>query len=269
MSGAGWGGDVATAYAETFAPLCAGAHDALLAAAGLDQQAPSGARLRRVLDVGTGTGELAVRAAGTGVEVHGVDPDPEMLAIAARTGAEVVWAEAGLPDLPFPDQAFAAVLACFVVNHLPDPRRGVRELARVTAPGGRVVVTIWPSGATPQARLWAAATEAAGVSVPPGLRLPEHLDFPRTEEGLGDLLSGAGLVEVSARSTTWTHVAAVDSMWRGAEAGIGGIGTVVSALTPPGRQRLRAEYDRLVVDLVHDDRLCFETRALLAVGTRA
>ncbi len=268
MSGAGWGGGVATAYAETFAPLCAGAHDALLAAAGLDRPVPAGAPRPRVLDVGTGTGDLAARAAATGAEVHGVDPDPQMLAIAAETGAEVEWAEAGLPGLPHDDGDFDVVLASFVVNHLPDPRQGVRELARVTAPGGRVAVTIWPSGSTAQARLWAAATEAAGVVVPPGTRLPEHLDFPRTAEGLRALVVEAGLVDVTSRGVTWTHRAAVDSMWRGAEAGIGGIGTVVSALTPDVRQRLRAEHDRLVGDLVHDGQLCFGTEALLAVGTR-
>ncbi|ANH36782.1 hypothetical protein I601_0329 [Nocardioides dokdonensis FR1436] len=114
------------------------------------------------------------------------------------------------------------------------------------------------------ATLWAAAIDA-----PPGPRLPAHLDFARTETGLRDLLAGAGLVDVTARGVTWTHRAAVDSMWRGAEAGIGGIGTVVSALAAADRERLRTEHDRLVEDLVHDGRLCLRTRALLAVGTRA
>ena len=63
-----------------------------------------------------------------------VDPDPDMAGLTV-----------GLPDLPFEDGAFDLVVAAFVVNHLDDPRAGVAEMARVTAPGGRVVATIWPS----------------------------------------------------------------------------------------------------------------------------
>ena len=266
--GTGWGGGAAAAYADTFAPLCAGAHDALLVAAGLDGEATAGTR---VLDVGTGTGTLAVRAAATGARVHAVDPDPEMIALAERSGARVDWSVAGLPSLPFEDGAFDVVLASFVVNHLPDPRQGLRELARVAAPSGRVALTIWPSGHTPQARMWAAATDDAGVVVPPGTRLPAHLDLARTADGLADLLAGAGLAVVETRTVTWTHRAAADSLWRGAEAGIGGIGAVVSGLEPAARAALREAHDHHVqalVDPADPARLRFATEALLAVGGR-
>jgi SAM-dependent methyltransferase len=256
----GWA-DVATAYAATFAPLCAGTLDPLLSAAGV------GAGVR-VLDVGAGTGELAVRAEALGAEVTAVDPDAGMLDLAASLLGAARVHQAALPDLPFGDGTFDAVLANFVVNHLPDPRAGVRELARVTAPGGRVGVTIWPAGQNTQSRLWAAVIADSGAVVPPSVRLPEDLDFPRTREGLGGVLAGAGLRVLDARPLAWVHRTQPDALWRGAAAGVGGIGTVVTSQSDEVREAMRSAYDRLVRPLVHDGELVLPTEALLAVGTR-
>ncbi len=261
----GWS-KVADAYAETFAPLCAGTFEAVLAGCGIRTGT---ALCPRVLDVGAGTGALAALATETGAEVTAVDPDPDMLRIAARTAPGARLRQAGLPDLPFPDDAFDAVVANFVVNHLPDPREGVRELARVAAPGAPVAVTIWPSGQNVQSRLWADVLEASGALAPPSVRLPADKDFPRTLDGLAGLLAGAGLRAVDARPVRWTHRADADSLWRGAAAGVGGIGRTVTSQTPEVRERMRAEYDRRVVPLLEDGRLRLDTEALIAVGTKA
>ncbi|MAO81495.1 MAG: hypothetical protein CMH82_12715, partial [Nocardioides sp.] len=143
----GWGGQgQAAAYAATCARLCAGAHPALLSAL----RPLTG---RRVLDVGAGDGRLARILRGAGAHVVAVDPDPDMAGLTV-----------GLPDLPFEDGAFDLVVAAFVVNHLDDPRAGVAELARVTAPGGRVLATIWPSGANAQSRMWQRVLDAVAGS---------------------------------------------------------------------------------------------------------
>jgi SAM-dependent methyltransferase len=256
----GWT-DVAPAYAATFAPLCAGTFAPLLSAAGVGVGV-------RVLDVGAGTGELAARAAALGAEVTAVDPDAGMLDLAASALPSGRVQQAALPDLPFGDGAFDAVLASFVVNHVPDPRAGVRELARVTASGGRVGVTIWPSGQSTQSRLWAAVIEESGAVAPPSVRLPPDLDFPRTSDGLAGLLAGAGLRDVGVRSLTWVHRTEPDALWRGAAAGVGGIGTVVTSQSDDVRAAMRSAYDRLVLPLVHGGVLVLPTEALLAVGTR-
>jgi SAM-dependent methyltransferase len=211
---------------------------------------------RRVLDVGAGDGRLARALRGAGAHVVAIDPDPDMAGLTA-----------GLPDLPFEDGAFDVVVACFVLNHVEDPRAGAAELARVTAPGGRVVATTWPSGATAQSRMWQRVLDEIGVEPAPGTRLPAHLDFPRTVDGLAGLLRGPGL-EVDTRSIAWTHDGPVAELWDGAAAGIGGIGATVAAQLPEVRDRLRAAYDREVVALVEDDRLRFGTEAVLAVGTK-
>ena len=268
-AGPGWSA-VAEAYRDTFAPLCAGAVEAVLKASGLQGSGLEGdpAPGTRVLDVGAGTGTLAAAALQCGAEVTAVDPDPGMLEIAAVTAPGARLDRAGLPDLPFPDGSFDVALANFVVNHVPDPRAAVRELARVVRPGGRVVVTIWPSGHNAQSRLWAAVLEASGAEPVPSTRLPEEQDFPRTVTGLAGLMTQAALRKVCAGTLQWEHRAAPGDLWRGAEAGIGGIGTTVRAQSPAVRARMRAEYDRLVDPLLDDGELVLRTRAVLAVGTR-
>jgi SAM-dependent methyltransferase len=92
------------------------------------------------LDVGCGTGRAlphlraAVGAAGT---VAGIDLTPAMVEIAARRGPAVVG---DARRLPVADGVADAVLAAGLINHLPDPDAGLRELARVTRPGGRLAL---------------------------------------------------------------------------------------------------------------------------------
>lgn len=258
----GWS-EVAVAYDETFAPLCAGTVDMLLDSCGLGR--PVGRPLR-LLDVGTGTGLLAKAALAVDVEVTAVDPDPDMLRIAEDRAAAATFRRAGLPDLPFSDGAFDVVVANFVVNHLQDPLAGVRELVRVAAPGAAVAVTIWPSGRNVQSRLWAAVLEDVGVTAPASVRLPPERDFPRTVPGLADLLDRGGLRDVEARLVGWTHHGEPDTLWRGAAAGIGGIGTTVRSQSSAVRDRMRAAHDRLVLAHLEEGRLRLDTEAVLAVG---
>jgi SAM-dependent methyltransferase len=99
----------------------------------------------RALDVGCGPGALtAVLAGRLGAEnVHAADPS-ESFAQACRTrvpGVEVVVASG--ESLPFPDGTFDITLSQLVVNFMPDAEAGVREMARVTAPGGIVASCVW------------------------------------------------------------------------------------------------------------------------------
>jgi demethylmenaquinone methyltransferase/2-methoxy-6-polyprenyl-1,4-benzoquinol methylase len=105
----------------------------------------------RVLDVATGTGDLALELAGRvspGGEVVGADFSEAMLdrarakLAAPRAGAGVQprfqWADA--MDLPYPDASFDAATVGFGARNFDDLGRGLREMARVVRPGGRVVV---------------------------------------------------------------------------------------------------------------------------------
>jgi SAM-dependent methyltransferase len=103
-----------------------------------------------VLDVGCGTGRVlpALRdAVGDAGAVIALDVTPEMLA-AARPASESASAGLVLADaraLPFADACADAVFAAGLVNHLPDPEAGLRELARVTRADG-LLILFHPSG---------------------------------------------------------------------------------------------------------------------------
>src|ERR671918_1176603 len=102
-----------------------------------------------VLDVGCGTGSLAIAAkrhVGATGEVCGIDASPEMIARAtskaARAGLDVRFENAVAESLPFPDAQFDVVLSTLMLHHLPRKVRQqcAREIRRVLKPHGRVLV---------------------------------------------------------------------------------------------------------------------------------
>ncbi len=102
-----------------------------------------------VLDVGCGTGTLAIEVArrvGRAGRVAGVDPGTEQIARArakaARRNAPIEFQIGVIEQLPFPDQTFDVVFSTLMMHHLPAPlkRQGLVEIARVLKPGGRLVI---------------------------------------------------------------------------------------------------------------------------------
>jgi SAM-dependent methyltransferase len=122
--------------ARRFAPM----HDRLVAAL---EPAPG----ERWLDVATGTGEVALRAARAGARVCGLDMTRAMLARARAkadaTGLEVELVLGDAEALPFEDSSFDVVCSSMGVIFAPDRGAVARELARVTRPGGRLGLTVW------------------------------------------------------------------------------------------------------------------------------
>jgi ubiquinone/menaquinone biosynthesis C-methylase UbiE len=100
----------------------------------------------RILDLGCGTGIVArrVRARlGGGARVTGVDVDAGMLAKARDLAPEIRWIEGDAMELPFPDASFELVLCQQVLQFVPDRAKALREIRRVLAPGGRLLVATW------------------------------------------------------------------------------------------------------------------------------
>ncbi len=97
----------------------------------------------RALDVATGTGDLAIELAarvGPSGEVVGVDFSETMLEIARAKSPAIRFELANALELPFGNAEFAATTVGFGARNFADLRRGLAEMARVTRPGGRVVV---------------------------------------------------------------------------------------------------------------------------------
>ena len=98
---------------------------------------------RRVLDVGTGEGQVArLAVAGGAHAVVGVDPTWAQLATARQRGSGPAFARAEAARLPFADAAFDAAVACLVFEHIEAPDEAIAEVARVLAPGGRFLFVL-------------------------------------------------------------------------------------------------------------------------------
>lgn len=257
-----WSGK-AQAYAETFAGQCAHAIAPLLDA--LDPMPGD-----RFLDVGTGSGAVAVAALARGCVVTAVDPEPDMLGLASAAAPGASMRQAALPSLPFDDGAFDLVGANFVVNHVPDPASAARELARVVAVGGRVGASIWPHDSVPIRQLWDDVVAESGVPVPRNAAgLPPELDFPRTPDGLAGLLAGAGFAVDRAWVIDFVHVVEPVLWWSGVTRGVAAIGQTWAAQDASGREAMSAAYHRLGrAFLGADGNLHLPGAAVLAIARR-
>jgi SAM-dependent methyltransferase len=236
-----WAGQ-ADAYAASFAKLCAYPVPRLLDAAEVREGA-------RVLDVGTGTGSIAAAACERGAKVAAVDAEPGMVACAAQAAPEADVRLAALPRLPFADHEFDAVVGNFVLNHVGRPRAALRELRRVTRPGGRIAVTIWAVPAAAGQALLGRAVQAAGASRPAHLpALAPEEDFPRTEQGMAALLGDAGLLDVVCDTLVWDHRTTLEEWWSGPAAGVATIGQIVTSQNPMVIAEIKDRFESLCAD---------------------
>jgi SAM-dependent methyltransferase len=101
-----------------------------------------------LLDVGTGTGVVAVTAARAGAKVTALDLTPELLVQARENGRiagqDIVWTEGDAEQLPYPDASFDVVLSQFGHMFAPRPELAIFEMRRVLRPGGRIAFATWP-----------------------------------------------------------------------------------------------------------------------------
>jgi ubiquinone/menaquinone biosynthesis C-methylase UbiE len=157
----------------------------------------------RVLDVACGTGvvaRLAAQRVGTGGSVAGLDVNPGMLAVARSAsppGMSIEWHEGRAEAMPLPDAAFDVVLCQMGLQFVPDRPAALREMRRVLAPGGRLILTV--PGPTPQ--LFVILGEALARHIgAEAAGFVNHVFSLHDTANLQNLMDGAGFRDVSVRA---------------------------------------------------------------------
>ena len=200
-----------------------------------------------VLDVGCGPGGLTqelVRRVGADA-VAAVDPSPPFAAACRERNPGVDVREAAAEDLPFEDASFDAALASLVVPFMRDAAAGVREMARVTRPGGIVAACAWDTtgGMATLRTFWDAAATHDGDA-------PDERGLLGAREGqLAELFRSAGLEHVEDGSVSaGAEYADFDDWWEPFTFGVGPVGAYCRSLDPDRREALREECRRRLGD---------------------
>jgi SAM-dependent methyltransferase len=193
---------------------------------------------QRVIDVGCGPGALTaelVRRLGADA-VTAVDPSETFAATAEARHPGVDVRLATAEELPFPDGAFDAALAQLVVHFMDDPVAGLREMARVTRPGGIVAASVWDlaGGRSPLSAFWAGAQacepSVEGEGMRPGARAGH----------LAELLAEAGLREIEETELVSSfEYESFEDWWLPYTRGVGPAGAYVASLDEASVAELR------------------------------
>jgi SAM-dependent methyltransferase len=216
----------------------------------------------RFLDVGTGTGAVAIRAARAGADVIGVDPAEPLLEtarrVAAAEGLEVRFERGDAEDMPFSEASFDSVGSSMGFIFAPDHAAAAAELARVTRPGGRIALSAWID------QVLGPVTEEWSPPLPAGQG--DSLDWGREEyvrEHLGesfDLAFESGESGLAAPSG--------EEGWLLFSAAVGPLKALAGSLGEEDRERLHRKFVDYFESHRTDDGVRVPGRYLVVVGTR-
>jgi SAM-dependent methyltransferase len=200
---------------------------------------------RRALDVGCGPGALTallVERLGVG-GVCAVDPSESFIAAARARFPDLDVRHAAAEDLPFADRDFDLTVAQLVVHFMADPAAGLREMSRVTRPGGLLAAAVWDYGGdrSPTSVFWRAAGQmdpsVTGESQRAGTR-DGHLVELFTAAGLRHIRQD--VLEIRVRFTS------LDEWWEPFTLGVGPGGAHVARLGTARRDELKQRCEALL-----------------------
>jgi SAM-dependent methyltransferase len=211
----------------------------------------------RVLDVGCGTGVVAITAARLGAHVKAMDLTPQLLDRARENAGiakvHVEWFEADVEQLPFGDEEFDAVVSQFAHMFAPRPEVAIAEMLRVLRSTGTIAFATWPpellSGHTMALQARYTPPPPPGVAPPS----PTHWGDPNiVRQRLGDAVDSV----VFDRDRLLTPTLSPQHYRVERERASGPMIKMVEALsaTNPDRlQTFRQEYDAIVAEYLHDN----------------
>jgi SAM-dependent methyltransferase len=194
---------------------------------------------QRALDVGCGPGVLTaelVRRLGAGA-VCAVEPSRSFAGAARERLPGVDVRRSAAEQLPFADRSFDVALAQLVVHFMTDPVAGLREMGRVTSPGGTVAACVWDhaaGGGGPLTLFWRAARDLDPLA-------PDESGRAGVREGqLVTLFAQAGLGQARAATlTVRVRHASFEQWWEPLTLGVGPAGAYVASLAEEHRAALR------------------------------
>ena len=200
---------------------------------------------QKLLDVGCGPGaltaELARRAGPEAISA--AEPSASFVAAARDRVPTADIRQARAEELPFATDAFDAALAQLVVHFMADPVLGLREMGRVTRPGGVVAACVWDHAGDrgPVALFWTAARQIDPAA-------PDESDLAGARAGdLARLFTAAGLSDVrSIELTVRGAYATFEAWWEPYTLGVGPAGAYVASLSPEHLAALRDQCRRLL-----------------------
>jgi SAM-dependent methyltransferase len=254
---------VADEYERSWSSLTTRTSEALLDAAGVG-------RSSRVLDVGTGPGHVAARAAARGASVLGVDVSSGCIDVARRLHPDLEFRTGDAHRLPLPDASYDAVVANFLVPHLANHAGAAAELSRVLAGDGRVAVSTWdhPDRSPLPGALFLAAGQAGAA---PAAGMPAGPPFFRyaDDAAFAELLNDAGLVDVTVTGLTFTHrMPSADAFWDAMLGGTVRAAAQVQGQTEEMQRSIRRAFDRIVSGYYEGGELELPVSVKIAAGRK-
>jgi len=256
--------EIADGYRDFFTGVTEFAVDPLLDAAACT----SG---MRVLDVATGPGVVAFRAANRGASsVVGVDLAPRMLQLASAAYPGIEFRLGDAEDLPIPDGSFDAVVSNFGIGHFPRPERAMAEFVRVVRSGGAVAVSWWDVPVRHRVMgIFFDAMNEAGATSPPELPTGPPLFRFSNELELSQTLRSAGLGGVVVRAFSFSHrLNSPEELWNGILGGT--VRTSIGIRRQPKlmQDRIRGAFERLVQSYLVDGGISVPVAFKIASGQR-
>jgi len=231
---------LAESYYDAFSAVTNGAIEPLLKAAHVG----NGTRL---LDVATGPGTLAAKAAECGARVIGIDIAPAMIELAHTLHPHLDFREGSAEELPLDSSSFDAVISSFGVGHFSRPERVLAEFARVLVSKGRVALSWWDGfGKNRINGIFFEAISELGISAPGALPAGPAVDRFSDPNEFAVILRAAGFEVIGIDYISFSHsLKSVDEFWDLALGSFVRVSTLIGAQNADVQQRIRAKVEQI------------------------
>jgi len=253
----------AKSYYDAFSAVTNRAIEPLLDAA----QVREGTKL---LDVASGPGTLAGRAAQRSAIVVGTDIAPSMVALARELHPALTFREASAEDLPFAPSSFDCVVSSFGIGHFSAPGRALAEFARVLAPKGRVALSWWDGFEKNRINgIFFDVISELGINASDALPAGPSVGQFSDPDKFAETLRAAGFKITGVEYVSFSHsLPSVDELWNLALGRFVRVSTVIQAQNIDVQQSIRKMVDQAAQQYVSPKGLDIPVAFRVVAGMR-